>query len=65
MTVEYLVRVMNRSIQKVEESVEQMERHTNITKTEHHQIMQAVLELSDRIKLIEMHVDRKSKEGIS
>lgn len=64
MTVEYLVQVMNRSIQKVEETVGQVERHSHITKVDQHQIMQAVLELSDRIKLLEMHVDIRKKEGI-
>lgn len=62
MTVEYLVQVMNRSIQKVEETVGQVERHSHITKADQHQIMQAVLELSDRIKLLEMHVDIRKKE---
>ncbi len=57
MTVEYLVQVMNRSIQKVAETVDQVERHTNMSKADQHQIMQAVLELSDRIKLIEMQID--------
>jgi len=57
MTVEYLVQVMNRSIQKVEETVDQVERHTNMSKADQHQIMQAVLELSERIKLIEMQID--------
>lgn len=57
MTVEYLVQVMNRSIQKVEETVDQVERHTNMSKADQHQIMQAVLELSDRIKLIEIQID--------
>jgi len=64
MTVEYLVQVMNRSIQKVEETVGQVERHSHITKADQHQIMQAVLELSDRIKLLEMHVDIRKKEGM-
>lgn len=57
MTVEYLVQVMNRSIQKVEETVGQVERHTHMSKADQHQIMQAVLELSDRIKILEMQVD--------
>ena len=64
MTVEYLVQVMNRSIQKVEETVGQVERHSHITKADQHQIMQAVLELSDRIKLLEMYVDIREKEGM-
>lgn len=64
MTVEYLVQVMNRSIQKVEETVDQVERHTHMSKADQHQIMQAVLELSDRIKLLEMYVDIRKDEGI-
>ncbi|QUG40757.1 hypothetical protein KD050_15865 [Psychrobacillus sp. INOP01] len=64
MTVEYLVQVMNRSIQKVEETVDQVERHTHMSKADQHQIMQAVLELSDRIKLLEMQVDTYKREGI-
>ncbi|WP_419958111.1 hypothetical protein [Psychrobacillus psychrotolerans] len=64
MTVEYLVQVMNRSIQKVEETVDQVERHTNMSKADQHQIMQAVLELSDRIKLIEMQIDIKKMKRI-
>ncbi|WP_282246230.1 hypothetical protein [Psychrobacillus sp. NEAU-3TGS] len=52
---------MNHSIQRVEKSVEQMERHTTITKTEQLQLMQAVLELADRIKLIETHVKMINK----
>ena len=64
MTVEYLVQVMNRSIQKVEETVDQIERHTNMSKVDQRQIMQAVLELSDRIKLLEMHIDTNKLERI-
>lgn len=64
MTVEYLVQVMNRSLQKVEETVEQVERHTQMSKADQHQIMQAVLELSDRIKLLEMHIDTNKNERI-
>jgi len=64
MTVEYLVQLMNRSIQKVEETVDQVERHSNMSQTEQHQIMQAVLELSDRIKLLEMHIDKNKLERI-
>ncbi|MET0959706.1 MAG: hypothetical protein ABWX58_05220 [Psychrobacillus psychrotolerans] len=64
MTVEYLVQVMNRSIQKVEETIDQVERHTNMSKADQHQIMQAVLELSDRIKLIEMQIDINKMERI-
>lgn len=47
---------MSHSIQRVEKSVKQMEQHTTITKTEQVQLMQAVLELADRIKSIETHV---------
>ena len=65
MPIEYMVKGMNRSIQKVEKSVQQMEHHTTITKAEHYQIMQAVLELGDRIKLIEMQVDMEKRDGRS
>lgn len=64
MTVEYLVQVMNRSIQKVEATVDQMERYTYMSKTDQHQIMQAVLELSDRIKVLEMHIELNKREKI-
>ena len=64
MTVEYLVQVMNRSLQKVEETVEQVERHTHMSKADQHQIMQAVLELSDRIKLLEKHIDTSNHKRI-
>jgi len=64
MTVEYLVQIMNRSIQKVEETIDQVERHTNMSKVDQHQIMQAVLELSERIKLLEMHTDTKNLKKI-
>ncbi|SDM42162.1 hypothetical protein SAMN05518871_101180 [Psychrobacillus sp. OK028] len=61
MTVEYLVQVMNRSLRKVEETIDQVEIRTHMSQTDQRQIMQAVLELSDRIKLIEMHVDLNRK----
>ncbi|GGA18963.1 hypothetical protein [Psychrobacillus lasiicapitis] len=61
LSAEHFVNVMNHSIQRVEKSVEQMERHTSITKTEQLQLMQAVLELADRIKLIETHVKTINK----
>ncbi|MCZ8531877.1 hypothetical protein [Psychrobacillus psychrodurans] len=64
MTVEYLVQVMNRSIQKVEATVDQMERYTYMSKADQHQIIQAVLELSDRIKVLEMHIDLNKREKI-
>ncbi|MEK4083166.1 hypothetical protein [Psychrobacillus sp. FSL K6-1415] len=64
MTVEYLVQVMNRSIQKVEATVDQMERYTYMSKADQHQIIQAVLELSDRIKVLEMHIDLKNQKKI-
>ncbi|MFJ7970372.1 hypothetical protein [Psychrobacillus sp. NPDC096389] len=57
LSTEQFVKVMNHSIQRVEKSVEEMERHTTITKTEQVQLMQAVLELADRIKAIETHVN--------
>ncbi|MFJ7825323.1 hypothetical protein [Psychrobacillus sp. NPDC096623] len=61
MTVEYLVQVMNRSLRKVEETIDQVELQTHMSQADQRQIMQAVLELSDRIKLIEMHVDLNRK----
>lgn len=56
LSVEQFVKVMNHSIQRVEKSVKQMESHTTINKTEQLQLMQAVLELAERIKLIETQV---------
>ncbi|WP_313892660.1 hypothetical protein [Psychrobacillus sp.] len=47
---------MTQSLQKVEESVENIELHKHASKTEQHQVMQAVLELSERIKQIEAHI---------
>lgn len=61
LSVEQFVKVMNHSIQRVEKSVKQMESHTTINKTEQHQLMQAVLELSERIKLIETQVNMDNK----
>ena len=61
LSIEQFVKVMSHSIQRVEKSVEQMERHTTITKTEQVQLMQAVLELAERIKLIETHVRKINK----
>ncbi|MFJ8064235.1 hypothetical protein ACIQYS_06365 [Psychrobacillus sp. NPDC096426] len=61
LTTDQFVKVMSHSIQKVEKSVEQMERHTTISKTEQVQLMQAVLELADRIKSIEAHVKMINK----
>ncbi len=61
LSTEQFIKVMSHSIQRVEKSVEQMERHTTITKTEQVQLMQAVLELADRIKAIETHVNIMSK----
>lgn len=62
MTVEYLVQIMNRSIRKVEETIDQVELQTHMSKEDQRQIMQAVLELSERIKLLEMQVDINKKE---
>ena len=58
-----LVKGMNRSIHSVEETFQQMKMNSTITKTEQHQIMQALLELSQRIKLLEMHIEIQKKEG--
>lgn len=61
LSTEQFVKVMSHSIQRVEKSVKQMEHHTTITKTEQVQLMQAVLELADRIKSIETHVKMINK----
>lgn len=64
MTVEYLVQVMNHSLQKVEETIDQVELQTHMSKADQRQLMQAVMELSDRIKLLEMHVDLNKKKSV-
>lgn len=53
--IEYFVEVMGESLQKMEQSVEYIESFTNVTKTEQVQIMQALLELSERIKVMEAY----------
>lgn len=62
MSVQHFVEGMNKSIIHVEKSVEQMVLQTSMTKMEHHQIMQALLELSEKIKLMEMSVQIKKRE---
>ncbi|MEI4769546.1 hypothetical protein WAX74_07790 [Psychrobacillus sp. FJAT-51614] len=57
MKIEYFVEVMNQSLRRVGESVEYMEIHSNMNKMEQHQIMQAILELSERIKMIEAYME--------
>lgn len=57
MNVDHLVEVMGESLQRVEESVVLMGYHSNITKVEQVQMMQAVLELSERVKRIEALVE--------
>lgn len=57
MNVDHLVEVMGESLQRVEESVVLMGYHSSITKVEQVQMMQAVLELSDRVKRIEALVE--------
>lgn len=59
MKLEYFVEEMNESLQKVEESVEYIGTHTNVTKTEQLQMMRAIMELSDRIKLIEACMENR------
>ncbi|MFB5085960.1 hypothetical protein PGC35_01875 [Psychrobacillus sp. PGGUH221] len=61
MKIEYFVQAMNQSIRRVGESVEYMELYSNINKMEQHQIMQAILELSERIKLIEAYMDGRKE----
>ncbi|MER2261418.1 MAG: hypothetical protein ABS934_05335 [Psychrobacillus sp.] len=62
MSVQHFVEGMNKSIIHVEKSVEQMVLQTSMTKMEHHQIMQALLELSEKIKLMEMSVQIQKRE---
>ena len=57
MNVHHLVEVMGESLQRVEESVVLMGYHSSITKVEQVQMMQAVLELSERVKRIEALVE--------
>jgi len=57
MNVDHLVEVMGESLQRVEESVVLMGYHSSITKVEQVQMMQAVLELSERVKKIEALVE--------
>ncbi|TQR21327.1 hypothetical protein [Psychrobacillus vulpis] len=60
MNLKYFAEALNQSLQNVEKSVEHMELHTNMTKTQQLQIMQAILELSERIKLIETQIALKN-----
>ena len=62
MSVQHFVEGMNKSIIHVEKSVEQMVLQTSMTKMEHYQIMQALLELSEKIKLMEMSVQIQKRE---
>ncbi len=50
---------MKGNIRKVEYSVEQVKGISTISIAERQQIMQAVLELSQRIKLLELHIEGK------
>ncbi|ALC86395.1 hypothetical protein AM499_11560 [Bacillus sp. FJAT-22090] len=61
MKIEYFVQAMNQSLRRVGESVEYMELYSNINKMEQHQIMQAILELSERIILIEAYMDGRKE----
>lgn len=56
MKIEHFVEEMGESLLKVEESVEKMKMHTIVNKTEQLQMMQAILELSERIKWIEIYM---------
>lgn len=53
---------MSKSIIHVEKSVEQMVHQTSITKVDQQQIMQALIELSEKVKLIEMYMHIQKKE---
>lgn len=65
MSVQHFVNGMNKSIIHVEKSIEQMVHQTSMTKVEHHQIMQALLELSEKVRLIEMSVHIQKREDHS
>ena len=56
MKIEHFVVEMGESLLKVEESVEKMKMHTIVNKKEQLQMMQAILELSERIKWIEIYM---------
>lgn len=56
MKIEHFVEEMTQSIEKVEESVCNMEIHKSAEKK---QIVQAIMELSERIKLIEAHMESR------
>ncbi len=57
------VKGMNSSIHSMEETFQQMKKGSALTKTEQLQMMQALLELSQRIKLLEMHIEIQKNEG--
>lgn len=62
MSVQQFVNGMNKSIIHVEKSVEQMVHQTSMTKFDQRQIMQALLELSDKVRVIEMYVQIEKRE---
>lgn len=65
MSVQHFVSGMNKSIIHVEKSIEQMVHQTSMTKVEQHQLMQALLELSEKVRLIEMYVHIQKGEDHS
>ncbi|MEK3974124.1 MULTISPECIES: hypothetical protein [unclassified Psychrobacillus] len=65
MPVKHFVHGMNKSISHVEKSVEQMVFQTSMTKAEQQQIMQALLELSEKVKLIETYINMEKRKDIS
>ena len=56
MKIDHFVEEMTQSIEKVEESVGNMEIHKSAEKK---QIIQAIMELSERIKLIEAYMESR------
>lgn len=65
MSVQHFVDGMNKSIIHVEKSVEQMVHQTSMTKLDQQQIMRALIELSEKVKLIEMYIHIQKKEDHS
>ena len=59
MKIKHFVEEMTKSIEKVEASVSNMEILKSTDKAEKQQIVQAIMELSERIKLIEAHMESR------
>ena len=62
MSVQQFVNGMSKSIIHVEKSIEQMVYQTSLTKFDQQQMMQALLELSEKVKMIEMYVQIEKRE---